>query len=57
MSSYKDCMGPIIKRASGDRKCPDLVVQMYASLSNGLKDGYNYLCKDGFESEYSMRTD
>lgn len=52
VKKYKDCMGPIIKRASKDRKCPDLVVKMYTTLSLGMTDGYSYSCKDGFESKY-----
>ena len=52
VEAYKKCMGPIIKKASVNRKCPDLVVEMYTALSNGYKDGYNYLCSNnGFKSK------
>ena len=49
VTAYRDCMGPIIKKAAVTKKCPDLVAEMYTALSKGYLEGYNYLCKDGFQ--------
>ena len=45
-------MGPIIKKAAVDKRCPDLVVEMYTALSKGYTDGYNYLCNAGFRRKW-----